>query len=110
MRTILLFTAIFIAQFSFSQMLSGTLVNENRKLVSEVDYTQSGSVDGWAKYELAVNREGEVTSARLIETNLKRTSAKIQLHNYVMKIKFEKGTRFPEFHHVVMKFTLVKPI
>lgn len=95
MRVYLTFTILFITQISFSQMLGGSLVDENRQLISDVNYVQEGTVNGWAKYELAVNREGKVTSARLLETNLKRTSAKIQLHNYVMKIKFEKELGIP---------------
>lgn len=90
-------------------MIGGTLKDEGRKLVSDIGYVQEGTIDGWAIYELAVNREGDVTSVALKETNLTRTSAKYQIHNYLSKLKFQKGAHYPQFHHVQIKITLVKP-
>ena len=59
---------------------------------------------------LSVDIEGNITSSKLIETNLKRTSAKMQIRNYITTLKFEKGTHYPKYHHVTLKITLVKPI
>lgn len=105
-----LFLFATFAQCSFGQMISGTLLDEGRKLISESAYVLEGTIDGWAKYELSVDREGNVTATKLIETDLKRTSAKIQIHNHAKTLKFQPGTYFPEFHHVIVKFTLVKPV
>lgn len=108
MKTIFFFFLL-IGTHSFGQLVSGTLLDEGRKMVSVETFIQAGTVDGWAIYELAVNREGIVTNATLKETNLTRTSAKVQIRNYVMKLKFEPGTYYPQHHHVDVKITLVKP-
>jgi hypothetical protein len=111
MRTFLLLISLSaLSAFSaFGQMLGGTLVDEGRKLASDVLYVQEGRVNGWAIFELAVDREGNVTGVELIETNVKSTPSKYELRNYVKTIQFQKGTHYPKFHHVRMKFTLVKP-
>ena len=105
----LLFFFLLIGFSSFSQLVGGTLVEEGRKLSSSTSFIQEGTVDGWAIYELAVDREGNVTSAVIKESNLTRTSAKFQIRNYLMTLKFEAGTHYPKFHHVNIKMTLVKP-
>ena len=105
----LLFFFLLIGFNSFSQLVGGTLVDEGRKLSGTESFIQEGTVNGWAVYDLAVDREGNVTSAVLKESNLTRTSAKFQIRNYMMTMKFEPGTHFPKFHHVDVKITLVKP-
>ncbi len=105
---ILLILFLLIATTSHSQLLSGGVKDEGRVVVSKSPFIQAGTIDGWAKYELAIDRKGNVTSARSIETNLKRTSAKMQIRNYVMTMKFTPGTIYPKFHHAVVKITLVK--
>ena len=104
----LLFIFLLISTTSHSQLISGDLKAEGRKVISETPFVIEGTIDGWAKYELAVDRKGNVTSAKIIETNLKRTSAKMQIRNYLMKMKFTPGTIYPHFHHAVVKITLVK--
>ena len=79
-------------------------------MLTETTFIQEGTVNGWAIYELAVDREGNVTSANFIDANFNRTSAKVQLRSYLMKFKFEPGTYYPKFHHVRVKITLVKPL
>ena len=93
---------------SHSQLISGGVKDEGRVVISKTPFLQNGTIDGWAKYELAVDRKGNVTSARILETNLKRTSAKMQIRNYIMTMKFTPGTVYPHFHHAVVKITLVK--
>jgi hypothetical protein len=108
MRIIL--SVFFLVSFtSFSQLLSGTLMDEGRKLISEIKYVQEGNVDGWVIYELAVNREGNVTGLTIIESTIKSTPAKVDVRNYLAGMKFEKGTHYPQFHHVRVKITVVKP-
>ena len=85
-------------------------MEDGRKLITEAFFVQEGSVNGWAICDLSVDIEGNVTSSSIIESNLKRTSAKMQIRNYVNTLKFEKGTHFPKFHRVTLKITLVKPI
>lgn len=108
MKSILFFFLLF-ASSSFGQLVGGDLIAEGRKLKGTETFIQEGTVDGYAIYQLAVDREGNVTSAALQETNLTRTSAKVQIRNYVVKLKFEPGTHYPKFHHVDVKITLVKP-
>jgi len=108
MRSLLIACLILISSNSFSQLISGGAKNEGRVVISEMPFVLAGTIDGWAKYELAIDRKGNVTSAEILETNLARTSAKLQIRNYVMTMKFTEGTVYPRFHHGVVKITLVK--
>ena len=108
MRYVLSLLGLF-AFSAFGQMLNGTLKDEGRKIVWEVKYVQEGTVDRWVIYELAVNREGNVTGLTLEESTIKSTPAKVEVRNYLSGLKFEKGTHFPAFHHVRIKITVVKP-
>lgn len=98
------------SSFSFGQILSGPIKDEGRKLLTSTNFIIEGPANGFAKYELAVNREGKVTSVRLIETDLKSTPAKYELRNHIVKLKFQKGTYYPKFHHAIVRFTVVKPL
>lgn len=106
----LLFIFLMASNFANAQMVGGTLMEEGREMVSEVEFVQEGTVNGWATCELAVDREGNVTGVSVVETNLTRTSAKMQIRSYVYALKFEKGNHYPKFHHVQIKITLVKPL
>lgn len=105
----LLFIFLLLTTTSQAQLISGTLVDEGRKMISETNFIQEGTINGWAIFKLAVDREGNVTSASMEDASFNRTSAKVQLRNYVVKLKFEPGTYYPKFHHVNIKMTLVKP-
>ena len=104
----LLVLFLLITSTAQAQLLSGDAKNEGRLVISETPFLQEGTIDGWAEYELAIDRKGNVTGAKIIATNLKRTSAKAQIRNYVMTMKFTAGTIYPAFHHAVVKITLVK--
>lgn len=108
----ILFFILFISMNSYSQLLSGDLVNEGRNLVSEESFVKEGRYDGIVTYELAVDRTGKVTSARLIgdQTTISSTPVKIEVYKHLMQLKFEAGTHYPEFHHVVVKMTVVKSL
>ena len=97
-----------ISSSSFGQLISGSLVDEGRLLMNKSAFIIEGMADGFVKIELAVDRTGKVTSARMVETNLKSTPAKYEIKNYVKTFTFEKGTHFPKFHHVVVKITMMK--
>ena len=103
----LTFCFLLLSSACYSQMLRGTLVDEGRIILGAPQYTLEGISDGYADYELAVNRQGDVTSARLIKSSLKSTPAKYEIRNYVVTFKFEKGTYYPKFHHVVVKITMI---
>ncbi|MFT5859789.1 MAG: hypothetical protein ACI865_001893 [Flavobacteriaceae bacterium] len=108
MKTIIALS-FFLASFVASaQLIDGDLMNEGRKMLGKHPFLIEATSSGWVKYELAVNREGKVTSATLVETNLKSTPTKIKLRNHAMGFVFEKGTYYPKFHHVVVKITSMK--
>ena len=102
----LTFCFLLFSSACYSQMLRGTLFDEGRTILGAPEYTIEGISDGYADYELAVNRQGDVTSARLIKSSLRSTPAKFEIRNYVVKFKFEKGNYYPKFHHVVVKITM----
>ena len=79
-------------------------------MLTSTSFIIEGRTNGYAKYELSVDREGKVTGVRLLETDIKSTPAKFELRNEITKLKFEKGTYYPKFHHVVVKYTVVKPL
>lgn len=110
MKAIILFMTLFVSSFSFSQLISGTLVDENRKMISTSDFKVVDNNEGVLFYELAVNRKGIVTSARLLTegTTVISTPTRIKVRNYLMTLKFEEGTYYPEFHHVKVKITVKK--
>lgn len=108
MKTITALT-FFLASFASSaQLIDGDLMNEGRKIAGKHPFLIEATSSGWAKYELAVNREGKVTSAKLIETNLKSTPSKLKMRNHAMGYVFEKGTYYPKFHHVTVKISSIK--
>lgn len=109
MRILVMF-CLLLSSSVYGQVLSGDLKDEGRKLLTPTNFIIEGRINGFAKYELAVDREGKVTSARLIETDIKSTPSQVDLRNYLVKLKFEKGTHYPQFHHAVVKFTVVKPM
>lgn len=103
----LLISFLLSSSFSFGQLISGTLMDENRPILERPAYIVEGMANGYVKYELAVDRMGKVTSARQVESNLKSTPAKFQLKNYVKTFKFKPGTYYPRFHHVIVKVTMM---
>lgn len=105
----LLFFLFFISTTSVNaQLIEGALVQDGRKIVGEHKFIVEGMKDGWAKYELSVNIEGKVTGVTLVESNLKSTPATTIIRNHVKKFRFEKGTYYPNYHHVIVKITMVK--
>lgn len=89
-----------------AQILSGGIVDEGRKLITETDFTFTGRVSGFVEYEVAVDRKGNITSVALGNTNIKSTPALHQVRSEIMKLKFEPGTYYPQFHHAVIRFHL----
>lgn len=104
----LIIIILFLSNISYSQMISGAVKDEGRKLLDKPAFVIEGMIDGYAKYELAIDREGNVTSSRKVKSDIRMTPAHIVIKNYVNKFKFEKGTIYPKFHHVIVKITMVK--
>lgn len=112
MRSSLLFLFLVTTFSSFGQLIDGTLVNEKRKLITETNFKITNNNEGVVYYELAINRKGIVTSAKLLEENTTviSTPTKMKVREYVMTLKFEEGTYYPEFHHVRVKVTVEKEV
>ena len=99
---------ILVSSTSFGQVLSGGIVDEGRNMISDMPFVIESILDGYCIYQLSVDRKGKVTSARLVETNLKSTPAKYEIRNYTLKFKFTPGTHYPKFHHALVKVTTVQ--
>lgn len=106
---VLLFFFLMISGFSHSQYMGGSAKDEGRKLIDSPSFLIEGFTNGYVKYELAIDREGNVTGVRSLESNLKSTPARYELRNYVKTLRFEAGTYFPKFHHAIVKITMIQP-
>jgi hypothetical protein len=95
------------SSISFGQLMNGRLLEDERKLISKSDFTIQDQNQGVLMYELGVNRLGSVTSVRLINegTTITSTPTRVKAKNYLMTLKFQEGTYYPEFHHVIVKIT-----
>jgi hypothetical protein len=105
-------TLLFASLFSFAAFgqLSGDIVNDNRKLTSKQGYIINGHVNGKIVFDIAVNAEGEVSSATVFESEstVKSTPAKIKARNYVSTFTFAPGTWYPKHHQGRIVITIVK--
>ncbi|MEY4602758.1 MAG: hypothetical protein RIT43_50 [Bacteroidota bacterium] len=107
-------TVIFFLCFVSSikaQLIKGTLMDDQRKMISTFDFKVEDPNAGTVFFELAVNPKGKVTSARVVEagTTIVSTPTRINVRKALMTLLFEEGTWYPEFHHVVVQVTTVKP-
>ena len=112
MKNLFFIAAFLLPVVSFGQLLDGDLITEGRKMVSVTNFVVEDIHEGVLFYELAVNRVGKVTSARLLldGTTVTSTPARIKAYKYLMGLQFQKGTHYPEFHHVRVKVTLKAPV
>lgn len=108
MKSLILFLLLISTTTVNAQLISGKIVEDGRKIIGEPKFIVEGMKNGWAKYELSVDIEGKVTGVKLIESNLKSTPATTIVRNHVKKFKFEPGTYYPKYHHVIVKITMVK--
>lgn len=100
---------IFAVSHVHSQLIDGEIVNEGRKLITPSTFVLvDTNSPGVMYYELSVDRNGDVTGARLLSegTTVNSTPVKIKARNYLMKLKFEPGTIYPHNHHVRVKLTI----
>ena len=105
---VLVFFFLMISSLSHSQYIGGSAKDEGRKMIDSPSFLIEGFINGYVKYELAIDREGNVTGVRPLETDLKSTPARYELRNYVKTLKFEPGTYYPKFHHAIVKLTMMK--
>ena len=94
----------------FSQLISGAIVDDNRKMTSPANFTINSIYDGYVVYEIAVNNIGQVTSERMIseQSTVKSTPANIEAKNLLKSLTFEPGDSFPKYHHALVKVKFVK--
>jgi hypothetical protein len=99
-----------MASCSFGQLISGTLLDEGRKMISTSSFKLTDHNEGVLFYELAVDRKGNVTSVKMLPegSTIISTPTRMKVRNHVMTFKFQEGTYYPEFHHVKVKITTVK--
>lgn len=104
----LLFITLF-AGLSYGQ-LSGDIVKDNRKLTVDQGYIINGHVNGKIVFDISVNAEGKVTSAKAVdsESTIRSTPAKIKARNYVSSFTFAPGTWYPKYHQGRVVITMVK--
>jgi hypothetical protein len=107
MKSVIVLFLLFFANASFSQLISGRLIEDERKLITVTDFTVQDSNEGVLLFELAVNNLGNVTSSKLLNngTTVISTPTRMKVKNELMKWKFQDGTYYPEFHHVTVKIT-----
>ncbi len=108
MKFILIALLSLLTLSSHAQLTGGGAAAEGRDVVSGTVFEIEGANNGWAKFSLAVDREGKVTSAQLEETNLKSSLDKLEVKKHALKIKFEPGTHYPKFHNAEVRITMVK--
>lgn len=110
MRILLLWFCFAMPLFSNAQLLSGPVLDEGRKLLSHSDFTIVGAYEGYIVYEIAVTREGKVSSERKLgdQSTIHSTPAHVLGKNLVQKLEFQKGTFYPEFHHVLVRVNYKK--
>ena len=107
----LFFIFLLFSTFSVnSQVLSGKIVDDNRKLISTTNFVLESNYSGYVVYEIAVNPEGQVMSSKLIEekSTVLSTPANMEVKDFLKTIVFEKGNHFPKYHHANVKVMLVK--
>ena len=109
MKLPILIISFFLSYQASAQLLTGDLLDENRKLETSTDFTLKDNNKGFVVCELAVDRTGKVTSIAfdLAATSVVSIPSKIKVRNYLNTFVFEKGNHFPAFHHVKVKITLV---
>lgn len=93
-----------------AQIEGGTLVESGRKLIGTAEFNVTGNSEGTVVIELAVNRTGDVISAKVIHelTTVVSTPQVIRVVNKSKKLKFTPGTHYAAFEHVRVKYTCTK--
>ena len=102
------FLFLFFLAFAFqghAQLLSGQLLDDKRELLSNSTFAIDGSTKGSIVFDLSVDITGNVTSSKLLsdKTTVISTPARMKAKELASNLKFEPGTHFPKFHHVIVQ-------
>lgn len=102
MKSVLSLCFVLLNFCVFSQM-SGELAASGRKLLSAYNFQASGSTSGIVTLDVVVNIDGNVTSTKVIKekTTIVSTPTMMKIENKVRTLKFEKGYKYPKFHHAI---------
>lgn len=108
MKRLILFATLFFSVQSYGQLLSGTAVESGRVITSETPLTITYKQAGTVTVEVAIDRTGKVTSAKVVDAEgIKGTPALMPAQNAAKKLTFTPGTGFAKFEHARVKFTYV---
>ena len=109
-KLFIVFISFFIIKNSYSQIISGEILDSGRKLITVSDFVIKSDRSGEVVYEIAVDIKGDVTSAIIVNslTTIKLTPLKLDAKNLIYTFKFEPGTFYPKFHHSRVKITFVE--
>lgn len=90
--------------------MTGDIATSNRKLLSSYDFNTTGSRSGIVTLDVVVNIDGEVTSTKLIreKTTVISFPTIMKIENKVRTLKFEKGYKYPKFHHAIFTIKVSK--
>jgi hypothetical protein len=101
---------LFSYNFCSAQLISGSLLDEGRKMTSKFDFNIEGKYSGHQFFELSVNSLGEVTSVKHLEEQggLISTPAKLIALKELYNLKFDGATYYPKFQHVKVKVNYTK--
>jgi len=104
----IIFALLFCSFQCNAQLISGDVVKDGRKLKTPTDFSIASNKTGVIYFELSVDREGNVTSEKLLldKTTVTSTPTRAKVKEYVSGLKFEPGTHYPHFHNVVIKITV----
>lgn len=109
-KALVLLILLSASGFSYSQLISGTLMDSQRKLLTPYDFKIKGRYKGVKYFELAVNAEGKVTGVKeeVKSDSFVSTPAKLMAQGRLLDLGFEGATHFPKFQHVLVKIEFVK--
>lgn len=110
MKSVAVLICLFTAKLTVGQLMGGRLIEDERKLLTPTDFVIEDNNEGILLFELSVNNQGNVTSAKLLSngTTVVSTPTRINVKNKLMRWKFQEGTYYPEFQHVTVKITTRK--
>ena len=109
-KLIVVFISFFIFNHSYSQIISGEILNSGRKMLTMSDFTIKSDRSGVVVFDISVDIKGDITSATIVNslTTIKSTPLKMEAKNLINTFKFEPGTFYPKFHHCSIKITFIE--
>lgn len=93
-----------------AQLVSGDLLDEKRPLITETNFKIADQSEGVVYLQIAVDRNGDVTSAQVVTkgTTVNSTPSRIKAVNFAKQLEFQDGTYYPKFHHALIRIELYK--